>query len=118
VIINPDSLDDGQEQDDPGDVVTLPVEFNPPVVGLVVVALLLHPAIVLTEIGLIAGEVVLAPMIPANPLVLVPIEIALIATSVALLDLDVAYLSYTYQVITNPQEHHEFEILPPWGFDQ
>ncbi len=105
----------------PGGVVIPIVETespNPPVIGLVVIGLLLHTAIVISELGLIAGEVVLAPMIAANPLVVVPLELTLMATSVALLDLDVAYWSYTYQVYTNPGEEQKFEILPPWGFDK
>ena len=91
---------------------------NPNIYGLVAIGALLHTAIVISEIGLVWGEISLAPVVAANPLVGVPSELALVSGSLAILDIDIAYWSYTYRVYANPQVHQEFEFLPPWGLDQ
>jgi hypothetical protein len=43
-------------------------------------------------------------------------ELKLGTTSLALLDIDIAYRSYTYRVIAEPQEQHKFELIVPWVF--
>ncbi len=88
---------------------------NPSVGALVAIGVLLTGAIVVSEIGLVWAEVSIAPAAAANPLVGVPLELVLVGASLALIDLDVAYWSYTYRVMENPDVKQDFEILPPWG---
>ncbi len=96
----------------PSDELTPP---NPSVGALVAIGILLTGAIVVTEIALVWAEIIMAPVSAGAPLLGVPLELVLVSASLALVDLDVAYWSYTYRVQQNPDVKQEFEILPPWG---
>jgi hypothetical protein len=88
---------------------------NPNPVTLVFIGIPLTGAIVTSEIALTSAEIVIAPFVPEAPVLAVPLEILLGTTSLALLDIDIAYWSYTYRVIANPHEQQKFELIPPWG---
>jgi len=93
--------------------------INPPIVGLVFIAVVLHLTTVITELGVVGAEYALA----AGPEELVPelaIPLAVIigAGGIAVGDGDVAFLSYTAHVAFNPEVHQDFILLPPWGWSQ
>lgn len=101
-----------QLEDDPGD--------DPPsVAALVGLGIPLTMAIIGVEIGLGYAEYSLAAVTISQPglaFATIPLELVLFTASMSLIDLEIAYWSYTYRVATAPVgEPVEFEFLPYWG---
>jgi hypothetical protein len=91
------------------------------VTDLIAIGVPLTSAIVLVEAGLTVAEIQIALVTLAAPesaIVTIPLELVLTNSSLALIDIDIAYWSYTYRVAFAPHgEPVRFEILPLWGFE-
>ena len=101
--------------------IELPSDEPPSVAALITIGIPFTAAIVLVETGLTIAEIEIGLATLAQPElvpVTVPLELVLTSVSIALIDVDIAYWSYTYQVaFSKENEPVKFEILPPWGFD-
>ena len=92
------------------------VSPNSPLIPIIIIGLLIHGVTIVTEVGVVLGELTLAGGTIVAPELTVPLEIVLGAVGVAVLDFDVAYLSYVYRVYANPDIYQKVELFPPWGF--
>ena len=88
---------------------------NPNPYALLAIGLPLTAALVLAEVVLTWAEINIAPVAVAMPIPGLLLEGVLGLTSIAIADGIVAYWSYTYRVVEQPQVHQQFEILYPWG---
>jgi hypothetical protein len=110
----------------PGDVPTLTsalvsnstADPNPSLPALVVVGVLLF--FTNAGVGLLidAAEVPVAALTVTNPALGVPLELGLIAVGVTVVDIDMAYMSYTFRVLQNPDVKQDFILMPWWGLDK
>jgi hypothetical protein len=91
---------------------------NPPIPGLVLAGAGLTVATVIVETGLVWAEIEFAPLAASQPVIGVPLELTLVASSMFVLDVEIAYWSYVYRVYVNPQEPQCVILVPPWGFDR
>ena len=89
---------------------------EPNIWGMVAAGVALTSGIVVVEVFLlIPAETAMVPVIGTFPLVGVPMEAVLVATSLFLIDADVAYWSYVYRTY-QAGEKQDFIWSPPWSF--
>ena len=91
-------------------------QVNPPIEEIVAVGVLLFGASLIIEGGLAVAETLIVPTIAATPPLTTIAELTMFGATVAIIDINVAYLSYTYRVYKEPEEKQYIEFLPPWGF--
>ncbi len=99
-----------------------PSDEHPSVAALIAMGIPFTAAIVLVEAGLTYAEIQIGLVTLAQPELApatIPLELLLTGASLALINVDVAYWSYTYRVAFTPEgEPVKFEALPPWGFGE
>jgi hypothetical protein len=60
-------------------------------------------------------EVSILPTIVVSPIFFVSIELLIRAVEIAVIDINLAYWTYVYRVIQEPNVKQEIKFLPPWG---
>ncbi len=95
---------------------------GPSIATLIAIGIPLTVAIVLVEAGLTFAEIQIGLATIVQPELIpvtIPLELLLTGTSLALIDIEVAYWSYTYRVAFTPEDEPvNFEALPPWGLSE
>ena len=69
-------------------------------------------------LGIDLAEVPTAALAATNPALGGIVELGLIVVGVTVVDIDVAYMSYTYRVLQNPDVKQDFIFTPWWGLDK
>ena len=90
---------------------------NPSIYTLVPLAILFSVATAVVELAIVGGEMAMAPVDAAMPIVGIPLSLTLAAAGAIVLDLDVAFVVYTARVAEHPEVHQEIEFSPLklWG---
>jgi hypothetical protein len=89
---------------------------NPDPLILTLIGFPLSGASLIVEGAILYSEVAILPSIALAPEIGILLELVLGATGAAILDINIAYWSYIYRVVQEPNEMQEIELLPPWGF--
>jgi len=110
----------------PGDVPSLTsalvsnstTDPNPSLPALAAGGVLLVFANAVVGLGIDLAEVPTAALTATNPALGGIVELGLIVVGVTVVDIDVAYMSYTYRVLQNPDVKQDFIFTPWWGLDK
>ena len=90
-------------------------QVNPPLAVLVPIGITLTGASIIVEGAIIYTELVALPTVVVSGPATTFLELSLGAAGLAVLDANIAYWSYIYRVIEEPDIKQEVELLPPWG---
>jgi len=79
------------------------------------IGLTLTGASIVAEGAIIYTELVSLPTVAITGPATTILELSLGAAGIGILDANIAYWSYVYRVIDEPDVKQEIELLPPWG---